>query len=200
MICKCRKTLISGHSWEFLGFLSYSQEFLIVGITKVWENEHHYMQLQVNFSEKGTKMTFQLHILKLEILSFFNRIHAKKIFPSFFSYSDEGTKSTPQTHTHKFKILHFSENISKTTVQVTFSEKGTHITPQTRIQKYEILEISVRNQFLSAIFPLNWFRTFSEQEEWFTLWFTWYCLRNEGISNYASLKHDFCSFLRKIHL
>ena len=41
--------------------------------------------LQVTFSEKGTEMTSQIHILKFDILSFFNRIHRKEIFQSFFS-------------------------------------------------------------------------------------------------------------------
>ena len=36
-------------------------------------------QLQVTFSEKGTKMTSQLHILHFEILSLSNKIHKKTL-------------------------------------------------------------------------------------------------------------------------
>ena len=37
-------------------------------------------RLQATFSEKGTKMTSQLHIPKFEILGFFNKIHENKTF------------------------------------------------------------------------------------------------------------------------
>jgi len=40
-------------------------------------------------------------------------------------------------------------------VQVAFSEKGTKITSQTHIGKFEIFEISLWNQFQSAVFPLD---------------------------------------------
>ena len=39
----------------------------------------------MTFSEKGTKMTTKLLISKFEIISFFLKIHEKKIFHSFFS-------------------------------------------------------------------------------------------------------------------
>ena len=55
------------------------------------------------------------------------------------------------------------------------------ITPQTHIRKFEILEISLWIKFQSALFPLDWcdthFRTEKKSE---SLWFCWYCLRNEG--------------------
>ena len=41
--------------------------------------------VQATFSEKGTKMIFQLHNSNFEILCFFDKIHRNKIFHSFFS-------------------------------------------------------------------------------------------------------------------
>ena len=69
---------------------------------------HSHLQ-QVNFSEKGTKMTSQLHISKLEILSFFDKIHKNNISHSFFSF-----KKCVTSHQSKKKITVFMDFIGDT--------------------------------------------------------------------------------------
>ena len=44
----------------------------------------HIFWFILTFSQKRTKMTFQLHFSKFEILIIFNEIHKNKIFQSFF--------------------------------------------------------------------------------------------------------------------
>ena len=62
---------------------------------------------------------------------------------------------TISSHWVGIKSKYLSTVLLLTYLQVTFSEKGTKITPQVHIQNFKILEISLWNQFLSAISALD---------------------------------------------
>ena len=66
----------SAHYPIFVKYLEHLSKYLLNSINPVhfWYMKK-VLDLQVNFSEKGTKMASQDHISKFETLSFSNKIH-----------------------------------------------------------------------------------------------------------------------------